>query len=156
MKKGLFFSALISVLASIFPFTACADELWYCPDGQTARQAFETGAIKEWPFYAEAAGARVQRQYPDTRLLAQAKYMERNGQSAAICQYYNNIGLVVTMIVPGLTPGDIEEGGYWRQEFIESSADQDVAGQEMLDVCTETENGLAVPSVKCGFLIPKG
>ena len=73
-----FILVLSAVLSAHAPATA--QQLWNCPDPETARLSFESGEIQDWPNYSESHGARVQRQHPDTAFIgAQAKYLEANG-----------------------------------------------------------------------------
>ena len=156
-----FILVLSAVLSAHAPATA--QQLWNCPDPETARLSFESGEIQDWPNYSESHGARVQRQHPDTAFIgAQAKYLEANGRTGAICQYYNHIGLVSTMIAldvkknPSTTSCESEctAGAYWRSEFRESSPDLEEPGKEQMEVCMENRGGLSYPSVACGFLVP--
>ena len=135
--------------------TAVADTPWHCPDGEFARAAFETGEAQSWSNYSVADGGRVQRQYPKTRLTAQSKFIDWNNSTFGICQYYSHIGLVYQFGGLRLQKAEITGEAYWRTEYVSSSEDLDKEGHEMMDVCMEDENGVAAPSIACGFLIPE-
>jgi len=147
ISLGLF----ITIVAS----PAYADEIWSCPDGEFARKAYISGEIKTWPYYTDGPGARVQRQFPDTALIAHAKFIVAKRSSGAICQYYSHIGFTGTFYVVGAKKDKVLAPGYWRQEFRESTPEEDEPGKELMDVCMEKIKGLAHPSIKCSFLIPE-
>ncbi len=145
---------LMFVLSMSIGVNANAVETWNCPDGERARLAFVSGEITKWPNYTEAGGARVQRQYPKTAFVAQAKYVDLGDKYFGVCQYYNHIGLTVTFGSLNLEKADKKFNGeaYWRKEYTESKPENDKLGQEMLEVCMQNENGLAYPSINCSFL----
>lgn len=75
--------------------------VWYCPNGEDTRTAIISGEVETWPNISRGAGMRVQEQYPETALMGHTKYIEGNGTSGAICQYYNHIGVVLQSITIG-------------------------------------------------------
>ena len=150
----------ISICAMATQFSANAEN-WACPNAEQGRELFLSGEMASWPNYSESHGARVQRQHPKTAFIgAQAKFIDWNGKSAAICQYYSHIGLVATSVVAGanrrsevpLCKTDTCSGDlYWRYEFTESSPELDKKGEEQVMVCMADRNGQAFPSTACGF-----
>jgi hypothetical protein len=153
---------ILIVMLSLTTLPLCANaEDWSCPTAEEGRGLFLKGIMAEWPNYAEADGARVQRQHPQTAFIAaQAKHIDWNGRDAAICQYYNHIGLVASSVVIGAkrhpetsickTETCVSKA-YWRNEFTYSSPDLDKAGQEQMLVCMENRDGLSFPSAACRF-----
>ncbi|MEM1381556.1 MAG: hypothetical protein AAGH41_13125 [Pseudomonadota bacterium] len=122
-----------------------------CPSASDAQAAFVSGSASEWPNYTEGPGARVQRQYPDTVLTAQAKFVPLDENGAAVCQYSNHVGWVITTALLGATKGDTIRTSYWRSEFTGSDPSQDQPGRETVDVCMKKQRRQAVPSVGCAF-----
>lgn len=148
--KLIMFGFFIGLGQSI---SASAGELWNCPDGEFARKAYISGEIKDWPYYTDGHGARVQRQFPDTALIAQAKFIMANGKPGAICQYYSHIGLTGTFYVIGATKSEVKSPAYWRKEFRNSTPEEDKVGEELMDVCMVQVDEVAKPSVACPFII---
>lgn len=144
----------VSIFVAFAGVSSQAEETWFCPDGDMVRAGFDSGELQKMPDYYESHGARVQRQHPQTQLIGQSKFIEVDGRIVAACQYYNHIGLTAGFMVFDTPKGDVLEGSYWRQEYIESNPSQDVPGAEMMDVCFADINGVAVPSVACGFTMP--
>ena len=133
---------------------AHAEEMvWNCPDGEYARKAIISGEVDTWPNYSSGHGMRVQKQYPETALLGQSKYIEGNETRAAIWQYYNHIGTVAAMIVFSAKKQNTDETSYWREEHKESFPEQDDPENPMMDVCMTHRDGLAHMSVGCSFLV---
>lgn len=152
---------LISLIAatSVFALAVPAqakETVWNCPDGEFARKAIISGEVDSWPHFTPGPGMRVQKQYPETALKGQAKYIEGNGTSAAVCQYYNHIGYVITMLGVGAKKHKINDASYWREEFKESAPEQDDPDNPMMEVCMMNEDDLAFMSVACSFLLPEG
>jgi hypothetical protein len=150
--------ALLIALSAFFTHSqrAHAEELvWSCPDGETARTAIISGEVDTWPNFSAGHGMRVQKQYPETALLGQSKYIEGNGTRGAICQYYNHIGTVALMMIIGVKKHNTDETSYWREEFKESFPEQDDPENPTMDVCMKNQKGLAHMSVGCSFLVLK-
>lgn len=141
-----------------FAPAADAQDAMFCPGEDAVRVAFASGDVGAYPNYAEGGGARVQKQHPDTYIFGQAKTVAQNeGATVGICQYSNHVGVVAmfAMIVKGTV--DPLEGcpehacrakPWWRTEYVES----DPADWTLMQVCVVDRNGLAMPSVGCGFL----
>ncbi|NNC37296.1 MAG: hypothetical protein EX271_10220 [Acidimicrobiales bacterium] len=149
------FISLIAVLA-LFTLTMPAqakDTVWNCPDGEYARKAIISGEVEDWPYFSPGPGMRVQKQHPKTALTGQAKYIEGNGTSGAICQYYSHIGFVITMYAIGAKKHKINDESYWREEYKESSPEQDEPDNPMMEVCMVNKDDLAYMSVGCPFLL---
>lgn len=125
-----------------------------CPTAADAQAAFQSGEAQKWPNYTEADGARVQRQYPNTGLVAQSKFISLPKNNVGLCQYYSHIGLVITTASIGLEKGQLLDGAYWRSEYTESTPERDQPGQEMIEVCMTDKNGSAFPSSNCQFSNP--
>lgn len=137
-----------------FASAAHADEIYKCPTADYAKAAFESGEVDEWPNYHPGASARVQKQHPDTAIIAaQAKFIKSEKGAFALCQYYTHIGMLITTGFYVKEKGEGVDGGYWRSEYKESLPEQDVKGKEMLDVCMEKKGNVAIPSVKCEFTL---
>lgn len=126
---------------------------WLCPGEEYARNAIETGDAASWPNYSEGPGMRVQRQHPQTGLWAQAKYIAWSDQQIGICQYYNSVGHVATMLVPVEGRGRPGQDYQWRTEWTETDPASDREGQETLETCVEDRDGTQWPGVGCAFLI---
>jgi len=148
--KLIMFGSLVSLGLGI---SASAGELWNCPDGEYARKAYISGEVKNWPYYTDGHGARVQRQFPDTALVAQAKFITLEKSSGAICQYYSHIGLTGTFYVVGATKAEVKLPAYWRKEFRNSTPEEDKPGEELMDVCMVRVGKLAKPSIACPFIL---
>jgi hypothetical protein len=148
---------MASALASLSLPAASEDaEVWHCPAPEVAKAAFADGSAAEWPNYSEGAAARVQRQHPDTAIVAaQAKFIAADDHTAAICQYYTHIGVLFMMLGLGPVQAPLDEGGAdWREEYTESHVHQDKPGKEMMSVCVRNIDGEAFPSTDCGFTLP--
>lgn len=126
---------------------------WLCPGEEYARNAIETGDAASWPNYSEGPGMRVQRQHPQTGLWALAKYIAWSDQQIGICQYYNSVGHVATMLVPVEGRGLPGEDFQWRMEWSETDPGSDREGREMLETCVENRDGSQWPGVGCAFII---
>ena len=131
------------------------DETWNSPSGEYARKAIISGDVEKWPNFSPGPAMRVQQQHPKTALTGQAKYVEGNGTTGAICQYYNHIGFAITMVAVGVTQLESNDKSYWRKEYTESTPEQDDPDNLMMEVCMIDKNGLAYMSVGCKFLLPK-
>ncbi len=141
----------LTIVGALFaPHLAIAEE-FVCPSAEIAREAFGVGEAAAWPNYTEGTAARVQRQHPNTGLWAQAKFIDWNTKSAAICQYYSHVGLLMTMVEVGFERGAVDEGSFWREEFAEESEDLDQPGKEMLWTCMKREGAADFPSIGCRF-----
>lgn len=149
------FSILIAcVLVSVFyASNVRSQEIWNCPDGEFARKAFISGEIKDWPNYTNGHGARVQYQFPDTALIPHAKFVATDRTFGAVCQYYNHVGLTATFLVVGAKKTEVSSPAYWRQEFRNSTPEEDEAGKELMDVCMVRVKNLAKPSIACPFIL---
>lgn len=143
----------MSVLLCLSTPTQAKDMVWNCPDGEYARKAIISGEVEDWPYFSPGPGMRVQKQYPKTSLTGQAKYIEGNGTSGAICQYYSHIGFVITMYAIGAKKHDISDESYWREEYKESNPEQDDPENPLMEVCMVDKEGLAHMSVGCPFLV---
>jgi len=165
--KGLMFQKIFisALFASLYSGVSIAEETWSCPDAEAGQSLFNSGEMKSLPNYAESAGARVQRQYPDTAFTgAQAKFIDWDERTLAICLYYSHIGVVASSAVLNSQRDDAvaicdkapcPTGPYWRYEFTESDSKQDKPGREQMLVCMEDRDGLAYPSAGCGFTQPE-
>ena len=85
---------VVMVLLCFQSGQAQEDNYFQCPTGSQAIEWFEDGRLSKLPNYSESAGARVQRQHPDTRMFAQAKFVFWDERSVGICQYSNHVGVV--------------------------------------------------------------
>lgn len=132
---------------------AAETRLWTCPDGEFARAAIIDGSIETWPNYAPGPGMRVQQQHPDTGLWAHAKFMQASEHQGAICQYYNSIGFVATMVTFVEGREHTADGVHWREEWIESRPEQDEPGNEMIETCVRARGGAVWPSHECPFVV---
>jgi hypothetical protein len=157
---------LVGLLASATAEPALSeDRIWSCPDAQTARAAFADGSARDWPNYTDGAGARVQRQHPDTAFIgAQAKFIDWGDRTGAICQYYSHIGYVFTMVAMDLgrqpdvgacKSGISSDKPCWRKEYTESHEKDDQPGKELINVCMQIIDGEAFPSPDCPFTLPE-
>jgi hypothetical protein len=141
------------------------DRIWFCPDAQTAKAAFADGSARDWPNYTDGAGARVQRQHPDTAFIgAQAKFIDWGDRTGAICQYFSHIGFVFTIVAMDLDrqsdigtcqPGVSSDQPCWRKEYTESYEKDDQPGKEQMNVCVQIIDGEAFPSPNCPFTLPE-
>lgn len=113
--------------------------------------AFISGEARSWPNYSEGPAARVQRQHPNTALLAHAKHIDWDSRGGAICQYYNHIGFLMTTVQLDYDRAVANAPDYWREEYVESTAHEDRPGKEMMFVCMRREGDLDVPSAACRF-----
>lgn len=148
--------ALVAATALAFATTAsAADKTWNCPSGEYAREAIISGDVESWPYFTPGPAMRVQKQFPKTALSGQAKYIERNGTTGAICQYYNHVGFAITMYAIGATKIEPSDGAYWRKEYSESSPENDDPKNPMIEVCMVDKDGLSHLSVGCGFKLPE-
>ncbi|MEQ9505508.1 MAG: hypothetical protein RLO80_04505 [Hyphomonas sp.] len=156
----------VCLLAVLAAGSAQAEErVWVCPDTGTAKAAFTDGSARDWPNYSDGAGARVQRQHPDTAFIgAQAKFIDWGDRTGAICQYYSHIGYVFTMVAMDLgrqqdtgtcEPGVSSETPCWRLEYTESFEKDDQPGKEQMNVCMEVIDGESFPSPGCPFTLPQ-
>ena len=141
------------IIGFMGPTTSAKDETWNCPNETYTRNAMRTGEVEKWPHYTSGPAMRVQKQHPNTAITAQAKYVDKNGSGGAICQYYNHIGLIFTILVLDVRKDSLETAGYWREEYTESYPEQDDPNDLMIDVCVEDRKGIAYPSVQCAFLV---
>ena len=154
MKHSLISGLSILICLAFSGLSHAEDVVWNCPDGEYARKAIISGEAKTWPYFSPGPGMRVQEQHPNTALSAQSKYLEGNGKSAAVCQYYNHIGYVATILAIGAKKHVPSEGSYWRKEYSESLPENDDPNNPMMDVCMTNEEDLAIMSIGCAFLIP--
>ena len=133
----------------------------FCLGSNEMLDLFLKGETENIPRYSESAGARVQRQFPKTHVYLHAKYIERGDRSIGICQYSNHVGIVANYVLNGAwadaADGDCSgeycaRGGYWRQEWRETSEADDVEGQEYIYTCMrDNQDGRVFPSGQCGF-----
>ena len=143
------------------PQEAAPPEIISCLGTARLLEVFSKGEAERLPNYTESAGARVQRQFPNTHLYLHAKYIERGDKSIGICQYSNHVGVVSNYVLNGVWADAADgecggnhcvNGGYWRQEWIETLEAEDVEGEEYIYTCMyDTEDGRAFPSGRCGF-----
>lgn len=146
----------ISALPTFALAAEAENTVWHCPDGEYARAAIISGEVKTWPYFSAGPGMRVQKQYPETALSGQSKYIESNGTSGAVCQYYSHIGVVATMFAIDAKKHDTNDAGYWREEYKETLPEQDDPDNPMMEVCMIDKEGLAHMSIGCPFLVPVG
>lgn len=124
---------------------------WSCPNDEFARKAIISGEIETWPHFIAGPAMRVQKQHPNTAILAHAKYIEANNTTGAICQYYNHIGIVATFFALEATKAKTHDNAYWRWEYTASTPEEDDPEQQMMEVCMVDKNSLAHMSVGCSF-----
>ena len=146
------FSTLVGIL---FVAQSAFATDYFCPDGEIARQAFQSEDAKNWPNYSDGLASRVQRQHPQTALMAQAKFIDWDERSVGLCQYYNHVGLVFTFAFSDASKKETGDESFWRREWTESFPEQDKPGQEMMEVCMERSGNLETMSVRCGFDLPE-
>ena len=158
-QLSLLFAAM--VLFCFQSGQAQEDNYFQCPTGSQAIEWFADGRLSELPNYSESAGARVQRQHPDTRMFAQAKFIFWDERSVGICQYSNHVGVVAQIALADAVTdahddkcdnGSCLNGSYWRSEWAESLPEQDKLGREQLHVCMQDIEGVNYPSIGCRFL----
>lgn len=149
------FGVFLAVLAAGQDDLAEAEtRLWNCPGGEQARLAIIDGSVQGWPNYSPGPGMRVQMQYPQTGLRAHAKFTQSEEFQGAICQYYNSVGLVVTMVAFVEGRAEPANGAYWREEWAETRPENDRPGAEMIETCVVERDGVVWPSRACPFLVP--
>ena len=128
----------------------------------TAR--FNTGETDRLPNYSQGAGARVQRQYPNTALIGQAKYINWDGKSLGLCLYSNHVGVVASFALRGALAdaddeacddGSCQNNAYWRSEWAESREEDDRPNREQIYVCMNDLGQAAIPSTDCYFNRPE-
>ena len=155
MRKSFVpFIAVVTLWA--LPLSAQAREVvWSCPDGEFAKQAINSGEVQQWPYFSAGPGMRVQKQHPNTAVTGQAKYLESNGKTGAVCQYYNTAGFVFTIIAIGAKKYQLTEGAYWRKEYTEPLPENDDPNNLMTDVCMIDKSGSAHMSIGCTFAVPE-
>lgn len=135
-----------------------------CLNNNDMSTLFQNGEASRLPNYSESAGARVQRQYPNTALISHAKYINWEGMTLGVCQYSNHIGIVANFIVGGGITADVSDeacddgscvrDAYWRSEWTESTPETDRPGKEQLYACMQNVEGAAIPSINCRFNKP--
>ena len=163
----LIVALLLVTQLSVMSALAHGNHEYRCIDEEEARQLFLSGELAKANNYSESAGARVQRQHPETHMFAHAKYIDHGDgtDTAMICSYSNHVGLVAMYMAVNaktLTPieSDCEtkrcrRNPYWRKEYIKSYPHQDAAGKEQVYVCMVDKGGVSYPSRKCMFVLPK-
>jgi len=156
---------------ALFAATLCVTQLSVAQDNRPVAcltsaemsRLFQAGDTSRLPNYSESTGARVQRQHPNTFLVAQSKYINWNNKPAAICQYSNHVGIVSNFLLGGVTAdatdgacddGSCTNGSYWRSEWTETFEKDDKPGREQIYVCVKDIEGAAIPSGDCRFNRP--
>ena len=166
MKRSLLAAAMLVLSGPPLSATAqdAQSEYISCLTASEMSGLFQSGETSRLPNYSESAGARVQRQYPTTLLIAQAKFIDWDNKPAAICQYSNHVGIVANFLFAGPTAdasdGACDDGScapdtYWRAEWAETSEKDDRPGKEKIYVCVKDVDGAAYPSAGCNFIRPK-
>ncbi len=169
MRKSILFAAMVCTShialaqtpTSPAPSTANSSNVTTCLKGSEMNPLFQSGKAKALPRYSEYSGARVQRQFPNTRLRGQAKHiLQADGRSLGICEYSNHVSTVAAFLLGGAQAdaydeacddGTCKDGDYWRSDWRQPDAENDQPGQEMIKACFRDVNGTAFPSVGCGF-----
>ncbi len=141
----------------LIPVKAAAQEsnTVECLSGEFIRKAIILEEAQTLPNYSEPeiGGTRVQRQHSKTFLWGHAKFIDRDGNKAAICQYSNHVGLVAQFaftadsandLVNSCTPESCDGKSYWREEY-----DREAPSQTMIYVCVRADKGIEFPSIKC-------
>lgn len=124
---------------------------------------FQSGDTAGLPNYTTSAGARVQRQHPNTALIGQTKFIDWDGMTVGMCMYSNHVGLVASFALRGVLAdagdeacddGSCLNGAYWRSEWTETLPEDDRPGKEQLYVCMNNLGQTAIPSTDCLFNRP--
>jgi len=168
MRKLIFAAAAVcagQIAVAQTPETPSEEqEVVNCFTGAQMGGLFKSGQIKTLEGFKEGVGARVQRQFPNTRISGQAKHIRQaDGRTLGICEYSSHIGNVGVFTLGSAQAdaydeacdnGTCEDGGYWRSDWREPDAAQDRPGQEMIKACYRDVDGMAFPSSRCGFTFP--
>lgn len=161
-------TALTLVLAlGVLPTPATAQEApahLACLTNAEMAERFNTSNTSGLPNYSEGAGVRVQRQYPNTALIGQAKYINWDGKSLGLCLYSNHVGVVASFALRGALAdagdgacddGSCRNNAYWRSEWAESREEDDRPDHEQIYVCMNDLGPTAIPSTDCFFNRPE-
>jgi len=171
MKKAYLIAAALCASQASFAqpaqtsgVTDASPKVTTCFKGSEMRTVFASGDTARLPRYTESSGARVQRQYPNTRLAGQAKHIKlSDGSTLGICEYSNHVGVVAFFALGSAQAdaydeacdnGTCNDGDYWRSEFRPSNEANDSADQKMIKACYRDIDGMAFPSSRCGFTLP--
>ena len=130
---------------------------FFCPNSEEGRVLFANKKLSEYPYYAEPkiGGTRVQKQHPQTYLFGQAKFLISNGSGVVVCNYSNHVGLVALFAYVGVVAPKVDEKCtntncenevHWRNEHTYSTIEEDIPGQETINVCVHTKDGIDYPS----------
>ena len=165
LAAALFASSVAIAQTSAEPAAPTApSKFTKCLTGGEMNSLFQSGRAEQLPNYTESAGARVQRQYPKTRLYGQAKHSQVQGGGAfGICEYSNHIGIVAVFYLynaqadaydRACDDGSCHDGDYWRSDWRKADEAEDKPGQEMIKACYRDINDAAFSSAGCGFTPP--
>jgi len=168
MKKAYLIAAVLCASPPSFAqpgqtssATDASPKVTTCLRGSEMRTVFAAGDTAGLPSYTEAAGARVQRQHPNTRLIGQAKHLQQaDGKALGICEYSNHVGIVAVFLLgdakadaydEACDNGTCSEGDYWRSEHMQTPDGSERENPAMIKACYRDIDNTAYPSSRCGF-----